>query len=142
MKFYTSLKNDIAQDEKLRQKIAELRQTRAALRQANEELKLSMLNLYRALSEALLSKFFSLLKEDNIANTPPKTAEYLLYLVVPRKNRDALLGDLQEDFNEVLEKFGLRHAKFHYWVQAFRSIPPLLTASLIGSVVKYFKSTT
>ncbi|ASF48521.1 permease prefix domain 2-containing transporter [Methylovulum psychrotolerans] len=76
------------------------------------------------------------------SNIPPKTAKYLLYLVVPRKNRDALLGDLEEDFNEVLEKFGLKHAKFHYWVQTFRSIPPQLTASLIGSVVKYFKSTT
>jgi hypothetical protein len=76
------------------------------------------------------------------SNTPPKTAEYLLYLIVPRKNRDALLGDLQEDFNEVQAKFGLKHAKIHYWVQTLRSIPPLLTASLIGSVVKYFKSTT
>lgn len=75
------------------------------------------------------------------SNTPPKTAEYLLYLLVPRKNRDALLGDLQEDFNEVREKFGLRQAKIYYWVQVLRSIQPLLKALIISSVFKYIKST-
>ena len=67
--------------------------------------------------------------------TPPKIAEYLIYLLIPRKNREVMLGDLEEDFQEVRKKFGLRKAKFHYWFQVLRSIPPLISSSVLKMVV-------
>lgn len=69
------------------------------------------------------------------SNKPPKLAEYLVYFLVPRKNRDAFLGDLDEDFQEIRKKFGLRKAKFHYWFQVLRSIPPLIGESALKMVV-------
>lgn len=74
-------------------------------------------------------------KGQAVLNRPPKTAEYLIYLLISRKNREVMLGDLEEDFQEVRKKFGLRKAKFHYWFQVLRSIPPLIGASVIKMVV-------
>ena len=79
-----------------------------------------------------------------ISNKPPQLAKYLVYLLVPRKNREAILGDLSEDFQEVRKKFGLRKAKFHYWFQVIRSIPSFIGASviklLVTSISKAFKA--
>ncbi|MGY6277843.1 permease prefix domain 2-containing transporter [Methylomonas sp. MgM2] len=70
---------------------------------------------------------------------PPSWAQYLLYLFIPRKNREALLGDLEEDYREVYRKFGKNKAIFFYWSQALRSIWPLLCASALKLIKMVFK---
>lgn len=60
------------------------------------------------------------------SETPPQFAKYLIYLLIPRNNREAILGDLEEDFHEVKREFGLRKAKFHYRVEVLRSIWPMI----------------
>jgi hypothetical protein len=47
---------------------------------------------------------------------PPLGAEYFLYLALPRRNRESLLGCLNEDFTmEALPKFGPFLAVAWYW---------------------------
>lgn len=57
---------------------------------------------------------------------PPQLGKYLIYLAFPRKNREVILGDLEEDFREVHREFGLTRAKIHYYVQVLRSILPAI----------------
>lgn len=118
-----------------------------------------MLEIILNILEGLLQKNFRRCQEsdhlDNVkfqktieifvSSTPPKNAEYLIYLLIPKKNREVMLGDLEEDFYIVCEKFGPLKAKFHYWFQVLRSIPPLIGASalkiLMASITKAFRTT-
>lgn len=71
------------------------------------------------------------------AEVPPKFAQYLLYLFVNKENRDALLGDLEEDYWDVYNKFGPKKARFFYQWQVCKSIWPLISAS-VGKLLKLF----
>ncbi|MCQ8118212.1 permease prefix domain 2-containing transporter [Methylomonas rosea] len=62
---------------------------------------------------------------------PPKIAEYILYLFIPKANRNAILGDLEEDYREVYKKFGLKKAQFFYWWQLIISIWPFISAGIL-----------
>jgi hypothetical protein len=76
-------------------------------------------------------KHLSLRKNvDNNKNPPavPKAAEYILFLVLSKKDRDAVLGDLEETFHEAYAKYGLRKAQFAYWFQVLNSIGPFVWA--------------
>jgi hypothetical protein len=57
---------------------------------------------------------------------PPKCAEFLIYLFLPKKDREILAGDLREEFIEVLLKFGHRSATIWFYKQAFASLWPLI----------------
>jgi hypothetical protein len=74
------------------------------------------------------------------SETPPKLPQYLIYLVFPRNNREIMLGDLDEEYREVYEKFGLRAAKLFYYIQVIRSIWPIVgeKIKLIMSSIKLF----
>lgn len=48
---------------------------------------------------------------------PPTWAEYLMHFLPPT-TKDALLGDLEERFNVMLQRFGWKRACFWYWCQA------------------------
>ena len=51
--------------------------------------------------------------------SPPLVAELFLYLILPRREREPLLGDLKEDFaTDVLPKFGPLCARGWYWYKA------------------------
>lgn len=66
-------------------------------------------------------------------NAPPKSAEFLLHLILPKSLRETLLGDLEEEFRGViLPKFGHQRARWWYWAQVTRSILPLI----LGAVTK------
>ncbi|MGZ8237039.1 MAG: permease prefix domain 2-containing transporter [Methylobacter sp.] len=112
----------------------------------NEEQRREIDNRRKSINHQIIRLVrLAFVEEKSLLNKPPKAAEYLIYLLIPRKNREAMLGDLQEDFHEVCEKFGLRKAKFHYWFQVLRSIPPLIGSSVIkfivASVTRAFKTT-
>ncbi|MCD2453785.1 permease prefix domain 2-containing transporter [Methylicorpusculum oleiharenae] len=74
-------------------------------------------------------------KQPYVIVGPPQLAEYLLYLFIPKSNRDAILGDLEEDYRTVYQKFGSKLALMFYWWQVVTSIWPLVSAS----VEKLFK---
>lgn len=57
---------------------------------------------------------------------PPKYAEYLLYFFIPREQRAYTLGDLEQEYGEVLDKFGTHPARMFYWGQVGCSLWPYL----------------
>jgi hypothetical protein len=59
------------------------------------------------------------------APQPPALAELLLQFL-PARVRDAVIGDLYEDFQENLTKHGLRRARRLYWHEVLRSVGPLI----------------
>lgn len=60
-------------------------------------------------------------KEDKAR--PHRFAEKMLYLFLPKGQREHIPGDLEEEFKEViLPKFGRSYAQFWYWSQVLRSI--------------------
>ena len=64
-------------------------------------------------------------------DTPPEAAEYLLYLFLPREDRVAMFGDLEEEYRkELLPKFGVRGAQFLYWCKVGRSIVPVISGAI------------
>ena len=60
----------------------------------------------------------------------PRTAEYLLYFWLPKKDREAIPGDLEEEYNLIAQKFGCRKADVWYWKQVIFSIGPIVLARL------------
>ncbi len=66
------------------------------------------------------------------ATTIPKSAEKLLYFILPKSAREHLPGDLEEEYRtKILPKFGPRYAKIWYWKQAVGSIGPILRSQML-----------
>lgn len=64
-------------------------------------------------------------------SVPPRLGEYLLYLVLPPKDRECVPGDLAEEYSTIiLPKFGRRKAKLWFWQQVVTSIWPILSPRL------------
>ncbi len=73
---------------------------------------------------------------------PPKIAKWLLMISNNRKNRDIILGDFEEFFNEIYTESGAFRATFWYWKQVVKSIPRLIKTTLHWKLVmlkSYFK---
>lgn len=65
-------------------------------------------------------------KEPQNFQEPPARANYLLFLA-PRKYREHLIGDLEEEYRTVvLPRFGMKKARFWYWWQVIQSLLPIL----------------
>ncbi len=62
---------------------------------------------------------------------PPAYAEKVLLLVLPAKDADAILGDMQERFTKVAAKHGPLFAQWYYVSQAFRSACAVLLAMIM-----------
>jgi hypothetical protein len=66
---------------------------------------------------------------------PPRTAEWLLYVILPASYREYLPGDLEEEFKEIIvPKFGRKSAKFWYYGQVIRSISPIFRRGM-GKII-------
>jgi DNA-binding CsgD family transcriptional regulator len=66
---------------------------------------------------------------------PPRSAKFLLILLLSKSNREHLLGDLEEEYRTVLlPEYGPAKARFWYWWQALSSLAPLLWAQLKQAV--------
>lgn len=59
--------------------------------------------------------------ESLVPPVPPRVGEALVGLFCRREMREAVLGDLDEKFAELVERRGARVAKAWYWSQAARS---------------------
>jgi len=58
----------------------------------------------------------------------PRVAEYLVFLVLPKKDRESVQGDLEEEYyTTILPKFGSGKAKLWYWKQVVWSIWPIVS---------------
>lgn len=72
---------------------------------------------------------------------PPELGQYLLWYL-PRKDREAIEGDLEEEFREVHDRFGRRKAVAWYyfqvgasfWPYAVRTGQKLLKWGVLGAV--------
>jgi hypothetical protein len=56
----------------------------------------------------------------------PKFGQYLLYLFLSKKDREYLIGDLDEEYLEVRAKFGPRLADIWYYKQVATSAWPMI----------------
>jgi hypothetical protein len=57
---------------------------------------------------------------------PPSSAKFIL-LLVPKRHREHLVGDLEEEYSTVvLPEYGAKKARLWYWWQVLASIAPLL----------------
>jgi hypothetical protein len=88
------------------------------------------------LSKRLLLAPYYLFRHRFRSEKPPTLAEFLLYLLLCKEDRDIIPGDLAEEFTTViLPKFGSFRAWFWYWVRAFLAIAyrnPLCRWLLVG----------
>lgn len=68
---------------------------------------------------------------------PPLNAEYLLYFVLPRDDREVVIGDLLESYGRLLRRFSKRRADFWYYKEVVASMFPLAGRALlkIGALV-------
>jgi hypothetical protein len=63
---------------------------------------------------------------------PPINAEYLLYLLLKRDEREYVIGDLIEDYYEVLNRFNKKwRADLYFYKEVMRSIGPLFWRALL-----------
>lgn len=62
---------------------------------------------------------------------PPFNAEYLLYFLLSKKDRKILIGDLIEEYGDVLGRFNKRRADIWFYKQVAGSLLPLLRHSLL-----------
>lgn len=72
-----------------------------------------------------------LTQQPSIMASPPQSAKFILYLLIPKINRDGMLGDLEEEYWDVYKEFGVGKARFFYWWQVFKSVWPLVSASVV-----------
>ena len=68
--------------------------------------------------------------EEIFPQRPPKVGEFIFYLVLSKATREAVLGDLAEDYTTVLNKFGRRWAWWFYYCQVAKSLGPLVARSV------------
>lgn len=62
---------------------------------------------------------------------PPFNAEYLLYLLLRKEEREVVIGDLIEEYVDIERRFGERHANFWFYKQVAGSLWPLLRRTLL-----------
>lgn len=86
----------------------------------------------RIMRERLRRKLYLIFfKRSNTLSKPPTSAEFIARLFIPRKNRDSILGDLEEDYHKHVEKLGERRAKLIYWADVVRSVWPFVSAFVL-----------
>ena len=67
---------------------------------------------------------------------PPKTAEFLLALLLRKKTGEGVIGDLSERFESDRRQYGAARARRIYWGRTLRSFRPLLVR-MISRAIKW-----
>ena len=62
---------------------------------------------------------------------PPLNAEYVLYLLLSTDERDAVIGDLNEVYARIFQRFNKRRADIWYYKQIAGSLFPLIRRALL-----------
>ncbi len=58
----------------------------------------------------------------------PRFAEMIVWFLAPPDRREALLGDLEEEYKSCIKRYGLSVAKRYYWWQVVKTCAALLFA--------------
>ncbi len=77
---------------------------------------------------------------ERASTSPPMVAEFLIACLAPKNSAQALLGDLDELFQENAVRFGERKARRKYWMQVASSFMPWLKRFVVTVVVGYIRS--
>jgi hypothetical protein len=77
--------------------------------------------------------------------SPPVFAELLISYLAPENSAQALLGDLQEMFENNISRLGERQARRKYWMQVAVSFRPLVwqfvkRTAFVSFLIHYFRS--
>lgn len=70
-------------------------------------------------------------------SVPPKIAEWILLSTAYNDDRQALAGDIAEMYQHVALDKGIVNAYLWYWLQVLVSLPPLISYSIIWSVIMF-----
>ena len=62
---------------------------------------------------------------------PPVNAEYVLYLLLQKEERTAVIGDLVECYSQMVQRFDKRRADIWFYKQVAGSLLPLLRRALL-----------
>lgn len=62
---------------------------------------------------------------------PPINAEYLLHLVLGKKEREAVIGDLIQEYRRIMQRFGRRNADIWFCKQVISSLWPFLRRAIV-----------
>jgi hypothetical protein len=69
--------------------------------------------------------------ETNLRNSrPPFHAEYVLHLLLAKAEREAVIGDLVEEYHQIMHRFGKRYADAWFCKQVGFSIWPFVRRAL------------
>ncbi len=68
---------------------------------------------------------------------PPKIASWALKITNRKKNRDIVLGDFEEFFNEIYEESGTFNAYAWYWKQSLKSIPRFILTTIYWRITMF-----
>lgn len=88
--------------------------------------------------DKILTKMEFAIHSGKLDTSPPATAKFIL-LLVPKRNREHVIGDLEEEYRTILlPEYGVRKARNWYRWQVVMSIVPLLWAQMKrGSVIAW-----
>jgi hypothetical protein len=62
---------------------------------------------------------------------PPRWAAALLRLAAPSDDRDALIDELQDEFEREIARQGVRGARTWYVCEVLRSLPPVVARRMM-----------
>lgn len=68
--------------------------------------------------------------------SPPLRAQFILYLLLAKRESEAIIGDLVEMYPQMVKKFGKRKADLLVWSQVIRAVVPIIL-SFVRPVVRY-----
>lgn len=91
-----------------------------------EEMKRQLLReSHKQRTSSLVTTLTNLIARNELDRAaPPRWARLVLWYLLEPKTRDALMGDLEEDFWAAAEEFGIHEARRWYGWQALRSCGP------------------
>jgi len=68
---------------------------------------------------------------------PPGLAKWILLRMSQYEDDFLCVGDLDEEFKEVLQEAGYRKARFWYWAQVLRSVPAYLKITILWGFIMF-----
>jgi len=74
-----------------------------------------------------------------IHKRPPQSAIRLIHFLIPQEIRDALLGDIQEQYNNQIDVLGEKGAKYWVWKEFTFTFFNLFLDWSLGKVAKFRK---